>query len=64
MKTHIRVYDWTSPDDMMPDTKDLVLIWRYDMPFIGYYDIANNWWVIDGVSECSGIEYWKDIQRP
>lgn len=64
MKTTLRFYEWQSVDDIMPEHKDMVLIWRWGMPFVGYYDMANNYWVVDGNSHVDGVEYWKDIQRP
>lgn len=56
--------EWISVNDNLPENKEMVLIWRWDMPFIGYYDIKNNWWVINGVSDIGDIKYWKPTGKP
>lgn len=56
--------EWISIDDALPENKDHVLIWRWDMPFVGYCDIKHNWWVINGVSDIGDVEYWKEIKKP
>lgn len=56
--------EWHSVDDKLPETKDHVFIWRWDMPFVGYYDITKNWWVVNGVSDIGDVDYWMEVRKP